>query len=109
MTLDKYVDAYGSPSLEEISSFTETLSERMCESLGNAVVESLKFEVSSPGAERRVRLPFELSRFDHLPMKVCHRMEDDKVSRKADFAKEICIPILRLSVSPDAVFSTSLL
>ena len=123
VTLDKYVDPYGSPSLEEISSFTETLSERMCESLGNAVVESLKFEVSSPGAERRVRLPFELSRFDHLPMKVCHRMEDDKSTtkvlefqrqdgeisvwrywkgrfnrktaklRKADFAKEIRIPL----------------
>ena len=126
VTLDKYVDAYGSPSLEEISSFTEVLSERMCESLGNAVMESLKFEVSSPGAERRVRLPFELSRFDHLPMKVCHRTEDDtsatkilefqrqdgemsvwkywkgKFNRKmtklrnADFVKEIRIPLKNL-------------
>jgi len=70
--LDKYMDPYGSPSVDEISIFSEQLKEDLEEVLGASTVDCLEFEVSTPGAERRVRVPFELQRFQHLPMKVTY-------------------------------------
>eukprot|EP00210_Caulerpa_lentillifera_P006448 g6160.t1 len=75
--LDKFLDPYGSPSVEEISIFSELLKEELEERLGAATVVSLEYEVSSPGAERQVRIPFELKRFHHLPMKVIYQKEEE--------------------------------
>eukprot|EP00210_Caulerpa_lentillifera_P006482 g6194.t1 len=68
--LDKFLDPYESPSVEEISIFSKLLKEELEEKLGAATVVCLEFEVSSPVAERQVRIPFELRRSQRLPIKV---------------------------------------
>ena len=84
ITLDKFIDAYGSPSMDEIALFSTRLMDRLNDALGGAVAESLHFEVSSPGAERIVRVPFELMRFQSMPMKVLYQLNDaDGDSRTA--------------------------
>lgn len=70
VALDKFHDAYGSPSLDEMTQFSQLLSNRLKADFGEDFSNDLSVEVSSPGAEREVRIPFELERFQGLPMKV---------------------------------------
>jgi len=69
IALDKYSDSFGSPSVDEITEFAESLTSRLEDQIGSDEVGNIKFEISSPGAEREIRM-FELHRFRHLPIKV---------------------------------------
>lgn len=80
--LDKPEDEYGSPSLDEIALFSRHFSEEYHRAVGEAA-EEVAVEVSSPGAERQVRVPQDLPRFQHLPMLVTFQLQDsNKVDTK---------------------------
>ncbi|KAL0048485.1 hypothetical protein WJX82_004269 [Trebouxia sp. C0006] len=80
--LDKPEDEYGSPSLDEIALFSRHYSEEYHKAIGEAA-EEVAVEVSSPGAERQVRVPQDLQRFQHLPMLVTFQLQDsNKVDTK---------------------------
>lgn len=66
-------DRYGSPSLDEVESFSRSLVASLEDSMGEEEAGQIEIEVSSPGAERQVKIPLELSRFAELPMKVLYR------------------------------------
>ncbi|KAI3433874.1 hypothetical protein D9Q98_003676 [Chlorella vulgaris] len=68
--LDKMTDRYGSPSLSDIATFSALFNAAYEEVLGEAAAGEIEVEVSSPGAERQVRVPGELERFGELPMRV---------------------------------------
>ncbi|CAM6110453.1 unnamed protein product [Calypogeia fissa] len=69
--LDKLSDRYGSPTLKDIENFSRKFSAILEES-GEAgtMPKDIDVEVSSPGAERVVRVPDDLERFKELPMYV---------------------------------------
>eukprot|EP00210_Caulerpa_lentillifera_P006465 g6177.t1 len=79
----KYMDPFGSPSIDEISIFSEQLKEDLEEVLGASTMAGLEFEVSTPGAERQVRVPFKLQRFQHLPMTVTYHHSTDSKTQTA--------------------------
>jgi ribosome maturation factor RimP len=68
--LDKLEDLYGSPSIDDISSFSRKLYAGLEAELGAEQSGQITLEVSSPGAERQLILPQDLTRFQDLPMKV---------------------------------------
>lgn len=74
--IDKLSDRYGSPSLDEVGEFAMRLSVEMEAALGVDAAGAIEIEVSSPGAERAVRVPEELQRFSDLPMRVKFAYED---------------------------------
>lgn len=75
--LDKPEDEYGSPSLDEIAVFSRLFSDEYHKAMGEAA-EDVAVEVSSPGAERQVRVPRDLERFQHLPMLVTFQLQDSE-------------------------------
>ncbi|KAK9918799.1 hypothetical protein WJX75_007027 [Coccomyxa subellipsoidea] len=68
--IDKMDDLYGSPTLDKVALFSRMFAEALEARLGEEVADKLSVEVSSPGAERIVRVPRELQRFGSLPMQV---------------------------------------
>lgn len=90
VALDKPNSKYGSPSIEELESVSRQLSDSLS-SLPEAF-QNPQVEVTSPGAERALRLPGDLPRFLGFPMKV-QFYEEDKVQVKR----------LRLQTVQDAV------
>lgn len=80
--LDKLADRYGSPLLDEIESFCRSFNAEFAAALGEEEAGEIEVEVSSPGAERKVRVPADLLRFKELPMKVEFIMEEDKVNTR---------------------------
>lgn len=73
--LDKPSDEYGSPSLDEVAVFSTQFADEYHKAIGEAA-EDIAVEVSSPGAERQVRVPQDLIRFQHLPMLVTFQLKD---------------------------------
>lgn len=71
--LDKPSDRFGSPSVDDLSSFSNAFDAAL-EASGAAPGE-MTVEVSSAGAEREVRLPRDLLRFKGLPMSVRYEPE----------------------------------
>lgn len=69
--IDKLTDTYGSPTLDEIGEFSRDFNQLLESNLGEEAAGSIEIEVSSPGAERSVKIPDELLRFKALPMAVC--------------------------------------
>ncbi|GIL81705.1 hypothetical protein Vretimale_1345 [Volvox reticuliferus] len=76
--LDKLDDLYGSPSIDDIERFQRSLFAVLDREMGPEAAGEISFEVSSPGAERLVRVPDELTRFAELPLQVEYRTSDDK-------------------------------
>eukprot|EP01018_Ginkgo_biloba_P019281 Gb_19982 [translate_table: standard] len=77
--LDKLSDKYGSPSIDDIGTFTSIYAERLDEAKKAGIVpQHVALEVSSPGAERIVRVPQDLERFKDLPMYVRYMEETTK-------------------------------
>ncbi|PNW82699.1 hypothetical protein CHLRE_06g290150v5 [Chlamydomonas reinhardtii] len=76
--LDKMDDLYGSPSIDDIEAFQRGLFAALDRELGVEAAGEISFEVSSPGAERLVRVPDELRRFETLPLKVEYRTPEGK-------------------------------
>ena len=79
ITLDKPESKYGSPSIEELELVSRRLSDSL-ESLPEPF-QNPQVEITSPGAERSLRLPEDLKRFLGFPMKV-QFFEEDKVQVK---------------------------
>ncbi|XP_019459462.1 PREDICTED: uncharacterized protein LOC109359302 [Lupinus angustifolius] len=71
--LDKITNEYGCPSMEELERYNQEYRKRLDEvgALGE-VPDDLGIEVSSPGAERILKVPDDLSRFKDMPMRVCY-------------------------------------
>ncbi|KAJ3669967.1 hypothetical protein LUZ60_010291 [Juncus effusus] len=71
LRLDKLTDKYGCPSIEEIESFNNLFKERLDETIEKGdITLDLAIEVSSPGAERLIKIPNDLDRFKDMPMHV---------------------------------------
>ena len=68
--LDKLSDRYGSPSLDDVSSFSRRFADGLAETLGEEASGEIEVEASSAGAARRLRLPRDLSRFAQMPLAV---------------------------------------
>ncbi|XP_057448089.1 uncharacterized protein LOC130739724 [Lotus japonicus] len=69
--LDKLTNEYGCPSMEELEGYNQEYKKKLDEvgALGE-IPDDLALEVSSPGAERIVKVPDDLSRFKDMPMRV---------------------------------------
>ncbi|KAK9090998.1 hypothetical protein Sjap_024175 [Stephania japonica] len=71
--LDKLVNKYGCPSMEEMENFSSLYKKRLDEAGESGDMPSdLALEVSSPGAERLLKVPNDLERFKEMPMQVCY-------------------------------------
>ena len=81
--IDKLTNEFGSPSLDEVGGFSRKLNAALEVSLGEAVAGEIEIEVSSPGAERLVQVPSELTRFSELPMKVEYFNTTDTTTNKS--------------------------
>lgn len=68
--LDKLSDRYGSPSLDDVSSFSRKFAEQLAEALGEEAAGEIEVEASSAGAARKLRLPRDLERFAEMPLAV---------------------------------------
>ncbi|KAL3694876.1 hypothetical protein R1sor_008527 [Riccia sorocarpa] len=77
--LDKMSEQYGSPTMKEIEDFI--VKYRAILDSCEVIPDNISVEVSSPGAERMVKIPGELERFKQLPMYVQY-YEDE--SRKVE-------------------------
>ncbi|CAI9785302.1 unnamed protein product [Fraxinus pennsylvanica] len=82
--LDKFSNEYGCPSMEEIESFSRQYKKRLDEvGATGEIPDDLALEVSSPGADRLLRVPDDLSRFKDMPMVVSYMEDSDaKCSEK---------------------------
>ncbi|KAJ6673033.1 hypothetical protein OIU79_024634 [Salix purpurea] len=71
--LDKLSQQYGCPSIEELESYCQEYRKRLEEvgALGE-IPNNLAVEVSTPGAERILKVADDLSRFKYMPMRVCY-------------------------------------
>ncbi|KAI4386419.1 hypothetical protein MLD38_004351 [Melastoma candidum] len=71
--IDKLSNKYGCPDMEEIESYSHEYKKRLDEagSLGK-LPDNLALEVSSPGAERLLKVPDDLSRFQDMAMVVTY-------------------------------------
>ncbi|WVZ12679.1 hypothetical protein V8G54_017209 [Vigna mungo] len=71
--LDKLTDEYGCPSMEELECYNKKYKERLDEvgALGE-IPDDLALEVSTPGAERLLKVPNDIGRFKDMPMRVCY-------------------------------------
>ncbi|KAK0573532.1 hypothetical protein LWI29_009565 [Acer saccharum] len=72
-----FIIRYGCPGMEELESFSQEYKKRLDEvgALGE-IPDDLALEVSSPGAERILKVPDDLSRFKDMPMRVCYVDEE---------------------------------
>ncbi|XP_073299972.1 uncharacterized protein [Primulina huaijiensis] len=71
--LDKLSHEYGCPSMEEIKSFSREYKTKLDEvGATGDIPDDLALEVSSPGAERLLKVPDDLLRFRDLPMVVSY-------------------------------------
>ncbi|CAH8327121.1 unnamed protein product [Eruca vesicaria subsp. sativa] len=79
--LDKPSHEYGCPSMDELEEFSREYKRRLDEAgEAKAIPEDLALEVSSPGAERLLKVPEDLHRFKEMPMTVSY--EEETNSRK---------------------------
>ncbi|KAI7993898.1 Ribosome maturation factor RimP [Camellia lanceoleosa] len=71
--LDKLSNEYGCPGMEEIESYSHQYKKRLDEvgALGE-IPDDLALEVSSPSAERLLKVPDDMNRFKDMPMRVSY-------------------------------------
>ncbi|XP_010511944.2 PREDICTED: uncharacterized protein LOC104787976 [Camelina sativa] len=71
--LDKLSNEYGCPTMDELEEFSREFKRRLDDAGASKLVpEDLALEVSSPGAERLLRVPEDLPRFKEMPMTVSY-------------------------------------
>ncbi|WOH13436.1 hypothetical protein DCAR_0832946 [Daucus carota subsp. sativus] len=71
--LDKLPNKYGCPDVEVIESYNRAFKKRLDEvGQEGELPEDLAIEVSSPGAERLLKVPNDLQRFQDMPMRVSY-------------------------------------
>ncbi|MED6120874.1 hypothetical protein PIB30_025028 [Stylosanthes scabra] len=83
--LDKLTNEYGCPSMEELEHYNREYKKRLDEvgALGE-IPDDLALEVSSPGAERILKVPDDLNRFRDMPMRVCYTENTESNSTEED-------------------------
>jgi len=82
--LDHLENSFGSVSLGECESFSHALRGILDT---NHPDSNFTLQVSSPGAERELKLPGDLVRFSHLPMKLSFLDEEKKVTEVVKILK----------------------
>ncbi|CAN6165173.1 unnamed protein product [Urochloa humidicola] len=76
--LDKLTNMYGCPDIEEIESFNRLYKQKLDEIIERGEIPlDLALEVSSPGAERLLKVPEDLDRFKDMAMRVQYLAEGD--------------------------------
>lgn len=71
--LDKLSNQYGCPSMEELESYSREYKKGLDEAgTLKEIPDDLAISVSSPGAERVLKVPDDLCRFKDMPMTVCY-------------------------------------
>ncbi|KAG8083631.1 hypothetical protein GUJ93_ZPchr0016g2574 [Zizania palustris] len=74
---------YGCPGIEEIESFNKLYKQKLDEIIeGGEIPLDLAVEVSSPGAERLLKVPEDLDRFKDMVMRVQYLVEADDLVPK---------------------------
>ncbi|PPE01396.1 hypothetical protein GOBAR_DD01577 [Gossypium barbadense] len=64
---------YGCPSMEELQSYSQEYKKRLDEAgQRREIPDDLALQVSSPGAERILKVPDDLDRFKDMAMRVCY-------------------------------------
>ncbi|KAL6880201.1 hypothetical protein ACP4OV_011766 [Aristida adscensionis] len=88
--LDKLTDRYGCPDIEEIESFNRLYKQKLDEIIERGEIPlDLAVEVSSPGAERLLKVPEDLDRFKDMAMRVQYIVEgDNDTVLKQDLLKD---------------------
>lgn len=76
--LDRLCNEYGCPSMEDIQSYNHEYKKRLDEAgaVGD-IPNDMALEVSSPGADRLLRIPDDLQRFKEMAMRVKYKEHDD--------------------------------
>lgn len=83
--LDKLSNEYGCPSIEEIESFSKEYKAKLDEAGATGdIPDDLALEVSSPGAERLLKVPDDLDRFRDMIMRVIYAESSDTRSPLKD-------------------------
>ncbi|EER97999.1 uncharacterized protein LOC8086421 [Sorghum bicolor] len=78
MRLDKLTNVYGCPDIEEIENFNRLYKQKLDEIIERGEISlDLALEVSSPGAERLLKVPEDLDRFKDMAMRVQYLAEGD--------------------------------
>ncbi|MFS8017890.1 putative ribosome maturation factor RimP [Helianthus anomalus] len=76
--LDRLCNEYGCPSMEDIQSYSQEYKKKLDEAGAVGDIPSdLALEVSSPGADRLLRIPDDLQRFQNMAMRVKYVENDD--------------------------------
>ncbi|MQM10254.1 hypothetical protein Taro_043145 [Colocasia esculenta] len=90
--LDNFSNQYGCPTMEEIEKFSSLYNKRLEESGESGEIPKdlaleaslyIHLQVSSPGAERLLKVPEDLERFKDMTM-VVHYLEEDPESRQRE-------------------------
>ncbi|KAJ9549002.1 hypothetical protein OSB04_021545 [Centaurea solstitialis] len=77
--LDRLCNEYGCPNMEDIQSYSHEYKKRLDEAgaVGD-IPADLALEVSSPGADRLLRIPNDLERFKEMAMRVVYVERGDR-------------------------------
>ncbi|KAL7611014.1 hypothetical protein Lser_V15G11635 [Lactuca serriola] len=76
--LDRLCNEYGCPSIEDIQSYSHEYKKRLDKAGETGDIPcDLALEVSSPGADRLLRIPDDLERFKDMAMRVKYVEDDD--------------------------------
>jgi len=82
IVLDNLNDPYGSPRVEDCETFARLLKLKLIElDEIEDCPQNYAIEVSSPGAEREVKVPDDLERFKKQPMRVAYNKEGKREER----------------------------
>ncbi|XP_071696007.1 uncharacterized protein [Rutidosis leptorrhynchoides] len=83
--LDRLCNEYGCPSLEDIQNYNREYKKRLDEAGAVGDIPSdLAIEVSSPGADRLLRIPNDLERFKDMAMRVKYVEQGDLKSSEKE-------------------------
>lgn len=81
--LDKLSNEYGCPTMEELESYSQEYKKRLDEAGERGEIpDNLALEVSSPGAERILKVPDDLDRFKDMAMTVSYTEDAEPNSTK---------------------------
>ncbi|XP_047061875.1 uncharacterized protein LOC124669277 [Lolium rigidum] len=79
--LDKLTNRYGCPGIEEIENFNRLYKQKLDEIIERGEIPlDLALEISSPGAERLLKVPDDLDRFKDMAMRVQYLAEGDDLA-----------------------------
>lgn len=99
--IDSFTDAYGSPSLDQIQTFSRLFYQELEQKLGLEAAGTIMVEVSSPGADRELQVPEELDRFNLLPLVVDfvgdNGAVDSKILELVEYMKDQGVTVWKLA------------